>query len=982
MRTDQKLLRQRRQATAILIVGVFVVLISLFFGLGSLSRFRQAEAAWEAHNARATAVANALENFNRHTGYGGFIHNFKNLVLRRDLPRYQERIESNIAGLRADLDHLDTLINAPGEEAALAQLRATFEEYATNYAKVYPMVTAGASSDELDAVVKVDDGPALAALAQLKTHVNARAEQAQVLAQATHADALRFAWIGGGLMMTAILAAILAIVIMMLLQHRIVAANQIIRKTQEHLAEREQQLLETQRIAHLGGWKLDRPSGRLSWTEETFRIFGLPVTAQPSAEQAISYFLPESRQVFEQALNAAIQDGESFSLELQMRTAQGELRWVCAQAEGKPEAAGPSAVMGTFQDISERKQAQLASEAAHRQLQATLDALPDLLFEVDAAGLIVHYHYHSHRGDLLAAPPEMLIGKGFADFLPPDAARVCQDAIDEATKNGFSGGATYRLALAQGEHWFELFAAPMHVEANSNQHFIVICRDITERKRTEETLMHSEQRIRDMSDAAGVYLWEVDANIVYTYVSSRSTHVKGYSPADLLGHSPMEFMPEEDIQSVGDIVGRAIASGSTFRLQHRDVTRDGKVLWEEVYGAPYFDENRGLLGLRGTGMDINARKSIEAELIAAKQAAENANLAKSRFLAAASHDLRQPLSALTLFVGVLKKMVPASCDTVASKIDICIESLNELLTDLLDISKLDARVVTPKVFDFSVDDLLATLVSTQLSDAEIKGLRLRVRRCSVFTRTDPLLLKRILANLLSNAIRYTDLGGVLIACRRYQGKQWIEVWDTGIGIPADSTSVIFEEFKQLGDESRSRGSGLGLAIAAKTAALLGLEIRLKSRPGRGSMFAVELPAGRASTTEASPSTLPTTRALKIALVEDNLLVLQSLALTLECHGHQVIAAQSGAELLEKLGEHEPDMVISDYRLARSETGFDVIKRMRDIFGDTLPALLITGDTDPALVRSMADRGITILYKPLQIDALQTSIRDAIERQSP
>ena len=612
MRTDQKLLRQRRQASAILIVGVFVVLISLFFGLGSLSRFRQAEATWEAHNARATAVANALENFNRHTGYGGFIHNFKNLVLRRDLPRYQQRIEADIAGLRADLDLLDTLINAPGEKAALAQLRATFEEYATNYAKVPPMVAAGASSDELDAVVKVDDGPALAALAQLKTHVSARAEQAQQLAQATHADALRFAWIGGGLMMTAILAAILAIVVMMLFQRRIVAANQIIRKTQEHLAEREQQLRETQRIAHLGGWKVDRPSGRLSWTEETFRIFGLPVTAQPSAEQAISYFLPESRQVFEQALNAATQDGKSFNLELQIRTTEGELRWVCVQGEGKSEGAGSSAVVGTFQDISERKQAQLASEAARSQLQATLDALPDLLFEVDAAGLIVSYH--SHRGDLLAAPPEAFIGKRFADFLPPDAAGVCQQAIEEATKSGFSGGATYRLALAHGEHWLELSAAPMQVDASSDQHVIVICRDITERKRAEETLKQSEQRFREMSEAAGAYLWEIDVNMVYTYISNLSVKAKGYTPEDLLGHTPIEFMPEADIATVSAIVDQAIASKSPFKLQHRNIAPSGEVLWEEVNGSPFCNEHGLVVGLRGTGLNITERKQLEDQV--------------------------------------------------------------------------------------------------------------------------------------------------------------------------------------------------------------------------------------------------------------------------------------------------------------------------------------------------------------------------------
>ena len=356
MSTDRNIVSERRRICAILIVGTCVVLISLFFGLGSLSRFQDAEAAWKVHNAHATTVANALADFNRHTGYGGFIHNFKNLVLRRDLPHYQEKIEANIAGFRSHLDQLDTLINAPEEEAAIAQIRTTFEEYATNYTKVISMIAAGASSDEIDAVVRVDDGPALKAQAQLKTHVAARARQAEQLAESTHADALRLAWIGGGLMIAAMIAATMAIVAMLMFQNRIVAANEIIRKTQEDLAERERQLLETQRIANLGGWKVDLPSGRLSWTVETFRIFGLSVTEQPSAEQAISYFLPESRKLYEPALNAAIENGKPFNLELQIRTARGDIRWVCAQGEGKHEGVGPHVVFGTLQDITERKQ--------------------------------------------------------------------------------------------------------------------------------------------------------------------------------------------------------------------------------------------------------------------------------------------------------------------------------------------------------------------------------------------------------------------------------------------------------------------------------------------------------------------------------------------------------------------------------------------------------------------------------------------------
>jgi CheY-like chemotaxis protein len=244
------------------------------------------------------------------------------------------------------------------------------------------------------------------------------------------------------------------------------------------------------------------------------------------------------------------------------------------------------------------------------------------------------------------------------------------------------------------------------------------------------------------------------------------------------------------------------------------------------------------------------------------------------------------------------------------------------------------------------------------------------------------LLHRIIGNLVDNAVQHTEHGGILIACRNHAGKKWLEVWDTGSGIPEDKTAVIFEEFRQLGDDARNRGSGLGLAIVAKTAALLGLQIRLRSRLGRGSMFAVELPQGSQLAPVQNHFMPQAPRQLRIALVEDNPEVLQALVMALQSAGHEVIAAKTGKQLLESLLGKAPDMIISDYRLAAAETGFHVISAVRAVFGEDLPALLITGDTDPSMVRFMADQGITVQYKPLQFDRLQAFIASATgNRQS-
>lgn len=371
-----------------------------------------------------------------------------------------------------------------------------------------------------------------------------------------------------------------------------------------------------------------------------------------------------------------------------------------------------------------------------------------------------------------------------------------------------------------------------------------------------------------------------------------------------------------------------------------------------------------------------------AELATAKAIAERANQSKSRFLAAASHDLRQPLAAVSLLLGTLKKKAPADCSPILAKADVCIENLTELLTDLLDISKFDAGVVSSQLADFAIDDLLGELGDLHRGIAHAKGLRLRVRRCAEFACSDRLLVKRILGNLVSNALRYTNQGGVLIACRRHRGKQWVEVWDSGIGIAADQTEVIFEEFHQLGDPARNQGSGLGLAIVAKSAALLGLAVRVNSVPGRGSMFAIELPAGTMPQTLPAPVKTAATPARRIGLVEDNQQVLGALVLALECDGHTVLAGTTGAHMLQRLGDLAPDIVISDYRLAGGATGLDVIEAARARFSATLPAFVITGDTDPAILASLATRDIAVHFKPLPIDVLQELIQQATERIGP
>jgi PAS domain S-box-containing protein len=472
-------------------------------------------------------------------------------------------------------------------------------------------------------------------------------------------------------------------------------------------------------------------------------------------------------------------------------------------------------------------------------------------------------------------------------------------------------------------------------------------------------------------------VWLKDSDGVFVACNRAFERMLGASHADIIGKTDYDFCPVELAEFFRRKDQEALAA-SASKINEEWVTsaESGQPILLETIKTAVPGISGKAIGVLGIARDITERKR-EAELLRhARHEADKANAAKSRFLAAASHDLRQPLSALSMYAGMLKNTVaPADRKMVAGMRE-CIANLSDLLNDLLDLSKLDAGVVTPTIRDFAIADLLTNLTSVHAPEAAVKGLRLRCLSKPLTARCDTVLLKRILGNLIDNALRYTERGGVLIACRRRLGKIWVEVWDTGIGIAGEHLADIFEEFKQLGDGARNGGSGLGLAIVHKTAALLGLEISVRSRPGRGSVFALELPLGEAeSRALAAPPPAVETRSLRIALVEDNAMVRTALTTGLRGLGHQVRATASREELLPVLDQLAPDIVISDYRLSGGETGYQVIAAVRARFGNELPAILITGDTDPKLLRSMSERGVVILHKPVGLDTLRAYIEN-------
>jgi len=676
---------------------------------------------------------------------------------------------------------------------------------------------------------------------------------------------------------------------------------------------------------------------------------------------------------------AAVDSGKPTKYECLVVTPAGRQTWQGGWLTPRQKDGKFSGIVCTVQDLSLAKHSKLLQQAGESRFRDLLEAIPCVAVQGYGPDGTTHY-WNQASERLYGYSAEEAIGRNLLELIVPAEIREhVAKLIRKTYETGQPIPAGELSLLRKDGSSVAVFSshAYVHVPGQEAEMFCVDI-DLTELKRAEQTLRRRESYQRALLDNFPFMVWLKDEQSRFLAVNRAFAKAFEWpSPASLVGRNDFDITtPEQaELYRADD---QAVMDSRTNRQTEELSGSPEQQYWVETYKSPVIIDGK-VTGTVGFARDITARKKVEMELLAAKAEAEAANRSKSNFLAAASHDLRQPLSALSLYVGLLKAAAPTECVELVNNIQNCVGSLSELLTDLLDVSKLEAGVVVPKQSDFAIDDLLASLVALHAAEAEEKGLRLRRRPSRALVRSDPQLLRRILGNLIANAVRYTRHGGVLIACRRHQGRCWIEVWDTGIGIPAEKTGVIFEEFTQLGVDPLSRGSGLGLAIVAKIAALLGLQIRLNSRPGRGSMFAIELPDG-----EAPPSAQPlpsprSSRQLRIALVDDNPQVLRALALTLQSAGHQVVAASDGQSLFEQLNGNAPDILISDYRLGLTESGFDVIQAAKNRFGADLPAFIITGDTDPAIIRSMSGRGIAVHYKPLSMESLQAIISEAVER---
>jgi PAS domain S-box-containing protein len=488
----------------------------------------------------------------------------------------------------------------------------------------------------------------------------------------------------------------------------------------------------------------------------------------------------------------------------------------------------------------------------------------------------------------------------------------------------------------------------------------------------------SDKLAKQLLDAAPDPTVIVDSNGAIVYANSRVGDVLGYAPEELVGNPVENLLPDryrdDHVKRRDEFLANPVPRPMGAALELFALRQDGTEIPVTISLSPVQTDGGTLV--TSAIRDISVTKQTERELL-------EANRAKSRFLAAASHDLRQPIQTLNLLNRAAK--AGATSDKhrlIIDKQQASLDSMARLLNALLDISKLEAGIVKPDIYDCKVQNIFESLRAEFEDQARDKGLELLVESCDGVARSDPQLLTQILQNLVSNAIRYTQSGHVRLRCMHEDLKIRIEVLDTGLGISATELDGIFEEFHQVDQGSqRPEGLGLGLSIVKRTAELLDCPIEVKSAPGEGSVFSVTVPEGDTTALEAHPATreVPAeTISGRILVVDDERSVVEATQMLLEAEGFEVHTAASRDEVLTVISDTArlPDLLITDYHLRSGETGLDIIEAVRQRVRSDLPIVLISGDTSDRIV--VNDLNLTtFLKKPVDVDELLRAIGQQI-----
>jgi two-component system CheB/CheR fusion protein len=587
---------------------------------------------------------------------------------------------------------------------------------------------------------------------------------------------------------------------------------------------------------------------------------------------------------------------------------------------------------------------------------------------------------------------------------PEDVTRVVELEIELAATRTELQGAIRNLEISSEEQSaINEEALSVNEEFQSTNEELLTSKEELQSLNEELTALNSQlqetlERQRTTANDLQNILYSTD---VATLFLDTELNIRFFTPATKL---LFRIIPSDVGRPLADFSslaadGALLADARTILRTLQPVEREIEAqsgAWYIRRMLPYRTSEHGVEGVVITFTDVTERKQVARALETAKQQAERANSAKSRFLAAASHDLRQPLQTLALLQGLLAKRVEGDATQKLLTLQHqTLGAMSGMLNTLLDINQIDAGIVLPHVVNFSINDKLHRLRDEFAYHAQAKGLELHVVPSSVSIQSDRRLLEQMIRNLLSNAMKYTNSGKVLLGCRRHKDVLSIEIWDTGIGIPATELQTIFEEFHQIDNAARerSRGLGLGLSIVQRLGSLLGHEVLVRSELGKGSVFSIEV---KLAATEAEPQPSlshdgidegiveAAHRTGTVLVVEDDPEVRELVALVLKDEGHHPVAVPDGAAALQEIerGPVQPDLILADYNLPGDMNGAQLTAKIRAQLKNEIPVIILSGDISKGAVREIAFEHCVQLTKPVNLIELTREIQRLLPRPPP